>query len=61
MLSISSLYFSLTKLRFDLFREMELMLVAQDERTACVWRACDPYTTESVRGVEGHGYRLFLR
>src|SRR5262249_40591831 len=25
--------------------------------TSCVWNACDPYTTASVRGVEGHGQR----
>lgn len=47
----------LTTLRFDLFAEMALLLMGRDEETACVWNACDPYTTSSVRGVEGQGER----
>jgi uncharacterized protein len=47
----------LTTLRFDLFDEMRRMLLGQDNATSCVWHACDPYTTEAVRGVEGFGER----
>jgi uncharacterized protein len=45
----------LTTLRFDLFSEMRQLLLGEDERTSCVWNACDPYTTRAVRGVEGMG------
>ncbi len=47
----------LTKIRFDLFQDMRDMLVGNDEHTACVWHACDPYTTEAVQGIEGSGQR----
>jgi uncharacterized protein len=33
----------------------EALLLARDNAVSCVWRACDPYTTEAVQGVEGHG------
>jgi uncharacterized protein len=45
------------RLDLDLFDEMRALLLGDDERAACVWRACDPYTTEAVRGVEGRGER----
>jgi uncharacterized protein len=44
-------------LRLDLFDDMRRMLLGQDASTSCVWNACDPYTTQAVRGVEGHGER----
>jgi uncharacterized protein len=45
----------LTRLRFDLSQEMPEMLLGRDRSAACVWRACDPYTTEAVHGCDGHG------
>jgi uncharacterized protein len=42
---------------FDLFSDMRRMLTGDDQEVSCVWRACDPYTTAAVRGVEGHGQR----
>jgi uncharacterized protein len=45
----------LTSLCFDLFSEMRQLLLGEDERTSCVWNACDTYTTRAVRGVEGMG------
>lgn len=42
-------------LRFDLFGEIRGLLLARDRRVSCVWRACDPLTTEAVQGIEGHG------
>lgn len=45
----------LKQLRFDLFGEIDALLLAKDKGVSCVWRACDPYTTESVQGIEGHG------
>jgi uncharacterized protein len=31
------------------------LLSGQDSNVGCTWRACDPYTTEAVQGVEGNG------
>lgn len=45
----------LRSLRFDLFAELRNLLLGHDEGTSCVWNACDPYTTEAVRGIEGQG------
>jgi uncharacterized protein len=44
-------------LRLDLFEDMKSMLVGDDQKTTCVWNACDPYTTRAVRGIEGQGQR----
>ncbi len=57
LLWLSRLESELSRLRFDLFREIEDLLLARDNQSTCVWRACDPYTTSAVRGVEGHGQR----
>lgn len=43
------------RMHIDMFGDMRAMLLGDDERTACVWRACDPYTTAAVRSVEGRG------
>jgi uncharacterized protein len=45
------------KLNFDLFSDMRRMLLGEDQSAMCVWNACDPYTTQAVRGVEGNGER----
>jgi uncharacterized protein len=56
MLALSTLERNeLRNLRFDLFREIDALLLAKDKGVSCVWRACDPYTTEAVQGIEGHG------
>lgn len=40
------------------FSDMSLALMGQDEEGVnCVWNACDPYTTDAVRGVDGQGNR----
>lgn len=44
-----------TNIRFDLFRDIENLLEGKDGKASCIWRACDPYTTEAVQGVEGNG------
>lgn len=46
-----------TSLRFDVFSELESLLLGDDAHATCVWRACDPGTTSAVRGVEGFGQR----
>lgn len=57
LLAFASLERELVSLRFDIFRELEQLLNGRDEAVSCVWRACDPYTTSAVRGIEGHGRR----
>lgn len=44
-----------TKLKFDVFQEMRSLLMGRDEELTCIWKACDPYSTRAVRGVEGNG------
>src|SRR5262249_36613406 len=47
----------LPRLRFDTFNDIRSLLLGKDEKTTCIWNACDPYTTRAVRGVEGYGQR----
>jgi uncharacterized protein len=54
---LAALQRDLSLLAFDLFADMRRMLLGQDNSAACVWSACDPYTTQAVSGVEGHGQR----
>lgn len=45
-------------LHVDVFDDIYQMLKNVDDGNAtCTWRACDPYTTRAVRGVEGNGQR----
>lgn len=55
MVHFAELEQELTHLNFDMFREVEQLLQADDSQASCVWMACDAYTTEAVRGVEGNG------
>jgi uncharacterized protein len=57
LLGFLELQKSLSRLKFDLFSDMQRMLLGQDQGTSCIWNACDPYTTRAVRGVEGQGQR----
>jgi uncharacterized protein len=56
-LSFLTLEQELSTLRFDVFGDMRSLLLGQDRDATCIWSACDPYTTEAVRGVNGHGQR----
>jgi uncharacterized protein len=55
LLAFAEVQDSLPGMYFDLFDEMEALLDGQDSKVGCTWRACDPYTTEAVQGVEGNG------
>jgi uncharacterized protein len=55
--ALAALERTLTTLRFDVFADMRQLMRGLDNRTACVWNACDPYTTRAVQGVEGNGQR----
>ena len=57
LLYFGALESELDHLRFDIFSEIESLLKAEDRNLSCVWNACDPYTTDAVRGVEGLGQR----
>lgn len=47
----------LPRLQIDVFRDLDALLRGRDDGVTCVWRACDPYTTEAVQGLEGDGQR----
>ncbi len=55
LLAFAELQNSLPGMYFDLFDEMEALLEGRDQKVGCTWRACDPYTTEAVQGIEGNG------
>ncbi len=55
LLAFAEVQNSLPGMHFDLFDEMEALLEGRDQQVGCTWRACDPYTTEAVQGVEGNG------
>jgi uncharacterized protein len=55
LLAFAELQDSLPGMYFDLFDEMEALLEGRDQKVGCTWRACDPYTTEAVQGIEGNG------
>lgn len=55
LLAFADVQGKLPGMHFDLFEEMEALLCGRDADVGCVWRACDPYTTEAVQGVEGNG------
>jgi uncharacterized protein len=57
MLAFAPLERELPGLAFDLFRDIEHLLMARDAEVSCVWRACDPYTTAAVHGIDGDGRR----
>ena len=55
LLAFAEVQNSLPGMYFDLFDEMEALLEGRDKDVGCTWRACDPYTTEAVQGIEGNG------
>src|SRR5580698_1269356 len=55
LLAFAEVQKTVAGMHLDLFEEMEALLSGQDSKVGCTWRACDPYTTEAVQGVEGNG------
>jgi uncharacterized protein len=55
LLRLRLLQKELKKLRFQLFKDMEALLMGDDSQAKCVWTGCDPYTTKAVEGIGGHG------
>jgi uncharacterized protein len=57
LMSFAAIEPDLRGMSLDIFHDVEELLQGRDEQVGCVWRACDPYTTSAVRGVEGSGQR----
>lgn len=57
LMDLDSLESQLRTMRLDIFEEIEKLLQGQDSAVSCIWRACDPYTTSAVRGIEGFGQK----
>ncbi|MEM1323168.1 MAG: radical SAM protein [Bacteroidota bacterium] len=55
LLSFARFQKELKHIRLDIFKDMKALLLGDDREAPCVWRACDPYTTAAVQGVEGQG------
>lgn len=55
LLFFTRLQSELRNIRFDIVEEVRALLLARDRDVSCVWRACDPFTTPAVQGVEGDG------
>lgn len=55
LLDFAELENELVGMNLDIFHDVEELLQGRDNDVGCVWRACDPYTTSAVRGVEGLG------
>jgi uncharacterized protein len=55
LLSFAALEKELSTLRLDVFNDVRNMLLGKDNEATCIWKACDPYTTSAVRGIEGNG------
>lgn len=50
---------SFCNIKFQMFREIITLLSGGDKDTVCIWRACDPYNSDSVRGIEHDGTPSF--
>ena len=53
LLAFAGLQTHLSSITFDVFAHILRMLMGNDIGSSCVWKACDSYTTQAVRGVEG--------
>lgn len=40
---------------FDIFRDVDLMMKADDDNATCTFLSCDPYTTHAVQGIDSQG------
>jgi len=57
LLELDKVEQTLSNIKFDIFTDMRNMLLGKDDSATCIWRACDPYTTTAVRGVDGQGVK----
>jgi uncharacterized protein len=54
LIDLWNLQDSFTQLRFSKFHEI-LSLLQGDDNVVCTWRACDPWNTSAVQGIENDG------
>jgi uncharacterized protein len=57
LLQFAELEKLLTRMNLDVFTDVKSMLLAEDDMATCIWKGCDPLTTDAVRGIEGFGQR----
>jgi uncharacterized protein len=57
LVSFAEIEPQLGRMSLDLFGDLKGMLLAEDDTATCVWKGCDPLTTDAVRGVEAFGQR----
>jgi len=55
MIKLRSISQELKTLKFMNFDELENLLKGNTEKTMCVWRACDPWSTSAVQGLNNEG------
>lgn len=48
---------TLKTLKFDVFGDVRRLMRGDDRNVTCTWNACDPWTTEAVRGIDHQGNR----
>lgn len=57
MIAAHDLERTLSRLRFDVFEDIEKKLRDPEAAATCVWNGCDPWTTPAVHGIEPDGSR----
>ena len=55
MLEMAELESQMKNIKFDIFRDIKMMLLGEDGHATCTFHECDPYTTDAVRGINGQG------
>ena len=54
-LDLAELAKELGSLQVDVFTDILNLLKGDDTKATCTWKACDPYTTEAVQGIQADG------
>lgn len=57
MLEMAQFESECKNLRFDVFKDIKNMLLAEDNEVTCTFHECDPYTTSAVQGIDGQGIK----
>lgn len=57
MLEMANFEKECVNLTFDIFRDINNMLLAEDAEATCTFQPCDPYTTSAVQGIDGQGVK----
>jgi radical SAM protein with 4Fe4S-binding SPASM domain len=57
LMKLRSIREELPTVSFSLFGDLDGLLMGKNATARCIWQACDPYTTPSVRGIGARGER----